>query len=124
MFANILGTNIYHEITGDGPAILFVHGLGGTGNVWQAQRQGLAQFVKVVTIDLPGSGRSDKTDKSYSMERWADQVLALADALKLDKFTLVGHSMATILAQKVAARVGGRLSALVLCGPLTELPPA
>jgi 3-oxoadipate enol-lactonase len=124
MFANIHGTNIYYEISGDGPPILFVHGLGGTGNVWHAQRQGLAKFFKVITIDLPGSGRSAKADKNYSMERWADQVLGLADALQLDKLTLVGHSMTTIMAQKAAAKYGSRLQALVLCGPLTELPPA
>ena len=124
MFAKILGTNISYEITGDGPPILFVHGLGGTGNVWNAQRQGLAKFFKVITIDLPGSGRSDKIEKSYSMERWADQVMALADALKLDKLTLAGHSMATIAAQKAAAKYGPRLHALVLCGPLTELTSA
>jgi 3-oxoadipate enol-lactonase len=124
MFANILGTNIYYEVASDGPPILFVHGLGGTGNVWHAQRQGLAKFFKVITIDLPGSGRSDKTERDYSMERWADQVMGLADALKLDKLTLVGHSMTTILAQKAAAKYGPRLNALVLCGPLTELPPA
>lgn len=124
MFANILGTNVFYEVIGTGPAILFVHGLGGTGNVWHAQRQGLAKFFQVITMDLPGSGRSDKIEKKYSMERWADQVLGLADTLKLDKFTLVGHSMATILAQKAAAKAGVRLDALVLCGPLTELSPA
>jgi 3-oxoadipate enol-lactonase len=124
MFANILGTNIYYESVGEGPPILFIHGLGGTSNVWHGQRHGLAKFFHVITIDLPGSGRSDKTEKSYSMERWAAQVLGLADALQLDKFTLVGHSMTTILVQKVAAQVGSRLTALVLCGPMTELTDA
>jgi pimeloyl-ACP methyl ester carboxylesterase len=101
-----------------------VHGLGGTSNVWHAQRAALAKCFKVVTLDLPGSGRSDKADRGYSMERWADQVAALADELKLDNFVLVGHSMSTILAQKCAAKHGRRVSALVLCGPLTELAPA
>jgi 3-oxoadipate enol-lactonase len=124
MFADILGSNVYYEVIGDGPPIIFVHGLGGTGNVWHAQRQGLARYFKVITLDLPGSGRSAKNERTYSMERWADQVIGLADALKLKEFAVVGHSMSTILAQKVAAKIGPRLSALVLCGPLTELPPA
>src|SRR5438105_4128308 len=111
MFANVLGTNIYYEITGDGPAILFIHGLGGTGNVWHAQRHGLAKFFKIITIDLPGSGRSEKTERNYSMDRWADQVIGLSDMLKLNTFTLVGHSMTTILAQKAAAKLGTRLDA-------------
>jgi len=124
MFANILGTSIYYEITGDGPPILCIHGLGGTCNVWHAQRQGLSKFFKVVTIDLPGSGRSGRTDASYSMERWADQVVQLADVLKLGTFALVGHSMTTILTQKAAAKAPSHVRALVLCGAMTELSAA
>src|SRR5688572_14180246 len=98
MHASLLGTSVYYETVGDGLPLIFVHGLGGTSNVWHAQRAGLSKYFKVVTLDLPGSGRSDKSERHYSMERWADQVAALADALKLDKFVIVGHSMSTILA--------------------------
>ncbi len=124
MLTTILGTSIYYEITGDGPPILFIHGLGGTCNVWHAQRQGLSKYCKVITIDLPGSGRSGRTDASYSMEHWADQVLGLAETLNLGAFTLVGHSMTTILAQKAAAKAGSTINALVLCGAMTELSAA
>lgn len=124
MLANMQGTNVFYEVTGDGPAIVFVHGLGGTSNVWHAQRVALNKYFKVITLDLPGSGRSDKNEEKYSMARWVDQIAGLADAIKLDRFTLVGHSMTTVLAQNFAARHGPRLSALVLCGPITELPQA
>jgi 3-oxoadipate enol-lactonase len=124
MHAKLLGANVYYEAVGDGLPLIFVHGLGGTSNVWHAQRVGLSKYFKVITLDLPGSGRSEKSERQYSMERWADQTAALADALKLDKFVLVGHSMGTVLAQKCAAKHGGRMSGLVLCGPLTELAPA
>ena len=67
MLAEILGSGIYHEIVGEGPPLLFIHGLGGTCNVWHAQRVGLQKFFKVVTIDLPGTGRSSKAEKTYSM---------------------------------------------------------
>jgi 3-oxoadipate enol-lactonase len=123
MLANVNGTNIFYEVTGDGLPIMFVHGLGGTSNVWHAQRVGLSKYFKVVTLDLPGSGRSDKSAREYSMERWVDQLAALADAAGLDKFVLVGHSMTSVVAQKFAAKHGSRLAALVLCGPLTELGP-
>jgi 3-oxoadipate enol-lactonase len=124
MLANVNGVNIFYESTGDGPAILFVHGLGGTGNVWHAQRVALSKYFRVITIDLPGSGRSDKTQEKYSFAQWVEQIAALANQLQLGRFTLVGHSMTTILAQNFAARHGDRLDALILCGPLTELPPA
>ncbi len=124
MLANIQGTSIFYEVVGDGLPLVFVHGLGGTSNVWQAQRAGLAKYFKVVTLDLPGSGRSDRSERQYAMEKWAEQLAALADAARLDKFVLIGHSMTTVLAQKFAAKYGSRLTALVLCGPITELAPA
>ncbi len=124
MLASTQGTTIFYEITGDGLPLVFVHGLGGTGNLWHAQRAGLSKFFKVITLDLPGSGRSDKSQRHYTMEKWVDQIAGLVDTLKMDKIVLIGHSMTTVLAQKFAAKHGGRIHALVLCGPITELGPA
>jgi 3-oxoadipate enol-lactonase len=124
MLANVSGVTIYYETVGEGLPLVFVHGLGGTSNVWHAQRHGLSRYFKVVTLDLPGSGRSDKSERQYTMERWVEQLAGLADAARLDKFALIGHSMTTVLAQKFAAKYGARLTALVLCGPITELTPA
>lgn len=124
MIAAILGTPIYHEVAGDGTPLLFVHGLGGTSNVWHAQRAVLPRTCQVVTLDLPGSGRSGKNETAFTMDRWADQLIGLADHLKLDRFVLVGHSMSTILVQKTAAKYPARVQAAILCGPMTELPPA
>src|SRR5207249_5505911 len=60
----------------------------------------------------------------YTMEKWCEQIAGFAEQLKIDKFVLVGHSMTTVLAQKFAAKYANRLSAVVLCGPLTELAQA
>jgi 3-oxoadipate enol-lactonase len=124
MLANVQGTRFFYEVAGDGLPLVFLHGLGGTSNVWHAQRGGLSKFFKVVALDLPGSGRSDKTDRQFTMERWVGQLAGLCDAAGLDKIVLVGHSMTTVLAQNFAAAHGKRLHGLVLCGPITELPPA
>jgi 3-oxoadipate enol-lactonase len=118
------GVAIHCETVGDGPAVVFLHGLGSTSNVWHGQRLTLAKFFRVVTLDLPGSGRSSKTETTYSMEAWVAQLAELADRLQLGKFVLVGHSMSTILAQNFAARHPDRVRGLVLCGPLVELAPA
>jgi len=124
MFANVEGSSLFFESAGEGRAIIFLHGLGGTGNVWYGQRSVLRKTHRVITLNLPGSGRSSKHETSYSMQRWAEQVVGLADHLKIDRFTLVGHSMSTILAQKVAGQFPKRVDGVILCGPLTELPEA
>ena len=104
MLANVNGTNIFYEVTGEGLPLVFVHGLGGTSNIWHAQRTALAKYFKVITLDLPGCGRSDKNERHYTMERWVEQIAGLADATKIDRFALIGHSMTTVLAQKFAAK--------------------
>jgi pimeloyl-ACP methyl ester carboxylesterase len=124
MLIDALSTKIFCESAGEGTPLVFVHGLGSTGNVWFAQRVALSKYFRVITLDLPGTGRSDKSDRNFSMEKWADQLNALADNLQLDKVVIVGHSMSTILATKFAAKYARRTLGLVLCGPLTELPPA
>lgn len=124
MLANVRGINIFYEVTGEGLPLVFLHGLGGTSNVWYPQRLALSKCFKVVTLDLPGSGRSDKSERQYSMENWVAQLAGFADVVGLDKFVLVGHSMTTVLAQNFAARHGQRLHALILCGPITELASA
>src|SRR5262249_22315342 len=118
------GVRIFYEITGEGAPVVFVHGLGGTSNVWSAQRAALSKSFRVVAFDLPGSGRSEKAGGPYSMEGWVELLRGLHDQAAAGKFVLVGNSMTTVLAQKFAAKYGDRLAGLVLCGPITELAPA
>jgi pimeloyl-ACP methyl ester carboxylesterase len=123
MLTKIFGSDIFHETAGAGVPVIFVHGLGGTSNIWGGQRVALSKFFRVTTLDLPGTGRSSKLPESYSMARWAEQIMGLADHLGYERFVIVGHSMTTILAQMVAGRWPDRTLAAVLCGPMTELTP-
>ncbi|MGE3807181.1 MAG: alpha/beta fold hydrolase, partial [Gemmataceae bacterium] len=123
MIATINGTSIHYEQQGEGPAILFIHGLGGTSNVWHAQRVGLSRYYKVIAYDLTGSGLSDKSKKEYSIATWADEAAGLLDHLKIEQAVIVGHSMATVIAQHFAAKHPQKTAALVLCGGLVELGP-
>ena len=52
------GKGIAVDIFGDGAPILMIHGLGGTSNIWYAQREVLARSFRVICPDLEGSGRS------------------------------------------------------------------
>lgn len=122
--ATVNGASIHYETQGEGPPILFVHGLGGTGNVWHAQRQTLSRYFKVITMDLTGSGRSDKSKRTFSLEQWVDDIGGLIDQLQLDQAVVVGHSMGTAIVQKFAAKYPLKTKAIILAGALVELPPA
>jgi 3-oxoadipate enol-lactonase len=124
MLANIHSTSLSYESQGEGPPIVFVHGLGGTANVWHAQRVTLSKYFRVVTFDLSGSGRSDKSKRSYSIDGWCDEIAGLMDHLHLEQAVIVGHSMGTVIVQKFAARYAAKTRAIVLAGALFELAAA
>ena len=120
MQANIHGVGIHYETQGDGPPVVFVHGLGGTSNVWHAQRVTLSKNFRVVTYDLSGSGRSDRSRRQYSIDGWADELAGLMDHLSIPAAVVVGHSMGTVVVQRFAAKYAKRPTAIVLAGALVD----
>ena len=91
------------EIDGDGPAVLMVHGLGGTSNFYQVQAQALADRFRVIRVDSAGAGRSPVAD-GISISSHADDLAALLDQLGVSDATVVGHSMGTLVVRTLAAR--------------------
>src|SRR4030095_7492184 len=87
---------------GDGPAVVCVHGLGGSGNTFMPLMPAL-QRHRVVRLALPGSGRSDRADGTLSMARYAELVQSACALLNITRAHFVGHSMGNIVLQHVAA---------------------
>jgi pimeloyl-ACP methyl ester carboxylesterase len=83
--------------------------------VWQAQLAGLADLARVIAPDLPGHGSTAGPGRSR-IDDYAAWVLALCDAVGLDRAILGGHSMGGAIAQRVALAHPDRLRALVLVG--------
>ena len=83
----------------------------------------------MVTFDHRGHGASDKPDHAaaYSFDRMAADVLGVADAIDIDTFRLLGHSMGGMVARRVVLATPERIDALVLMdtspGPITGLDP-
>ena len=96
------GKEIFVETTGEGPAVVFVHGLGGTTNFYEPQVAALAETHKVVRFDLPGAGRSPFAGPC-SIESFAEDIEAVMDAVGVQAASVVGHSMGTIAVQYFAA---------------------
>src|SRR5437660_12629958 len=86
--------------TGSGPGLLLVHGFGGAKEDFADHIAALASTHMVVVFDHRGHGASDKpTDlASYSFARLRADTVAIADAVGLDEFRLLGHSMGGMLA--------------------------
>jgi pimeloyl-ACP methyl ester carboxylesterase len=110
-----LGTNKVHYLTqGQGTnALVFIHGWGCNAGFWREQVPAFADKAKLVMIDLPGHGESDKPEVDYTMEYFADAVIAVMRDAKVEKATLVGHSMGTPVMCKVYAKAPERVAGLV-----------
>ena len=87
------GVGLFVETRGSGPTILFQHGYTGSHDGWDAVVVRLQDRFRCVVIDARGAGDSEHPDDGYTMEQYASDVVGVADALGIDRFTFVGHSM-------------------------------
>jgi len=85
-------TTLYAEQTGDGPSIVFVHGMCGDARVWVDMIGRLADRFRCATYDRRGHTRSPRTDAVESVELHADDLAALIAALELAPTIVVGSS--------------------------------
>lgn len=77
---------------GSGPTVVLVHGLMGTLHDWDPQIADLSAHFRVIAVDLPGHGESDKTPGDYSLSAHAATIRDLLVDLRVDSATMVGHS--------------------------------
>ncbi|MGV0715265.1 alpha/beta hydrolase [Mycolicibacterium sp. XJ662] len=97
-------------------AILLLHGIGMTADLnWGGSYAALRRQFRVIAPDLQGHGRSVSESPSFALEDCADDVVALADALGVRRFIVIGYSMGGLVAQLVWRRHPGRATRLVLC---------
>jgi pyruvate dehydrogenase E2 component (dihydrolipoamide acetyltransferase) len=97
--------------------LLLLHGFGESLFSWRAVVDALAVRNRVIAIDLPGFGGSEKPDASYSLPALTDRLAAFADAWTRGPLVLVGHSMGGALAAALALERPSRVIATVLIAP-------
>ncbi len=102
---------------GDGPAILFIHGLSGSWPNWLEQLAPFSARNRVIAVDLPGFGHSPGHAGEISMEGYAELLDGLLAELGAASATLVGNSMGGLIACELAASHPERVQRLVLVSP-------
>lgn len=113
---------------GQGDPVLLVMGLGARGKAWHRQVQGLRDRHRLAWFDHRGVGESDPTQGRVTMQTLAADALAVADALGMQRFHLVGVSMGGMVSQHIALRHRERVQSLSLIathpgGWAHRLPP-
>ena len=118
-------TTLYYERDGQGPAILFVHGMCGHADVWAAQAERFADRYTCVRYDRRGHTRSRRGTTAISVACHADDAAALIESLDLAPCLVVGSSSGGVIAVDLALRHAHLLRGLVLSEPpLFSLDPA
>lgn len=97
--------------------IILVHGLASNAGFWRYNIPELSKKYRVIAVDLPGYGKSQKGDYAYSMSFYADQIQKLIEELKLKNVVYVGHSMGGQIGIKLAIKYPGLLKKLILASP-------
>lgn len=97
--------------------IILVHGLASNAGFWRYNIPELSKKYRVIAVDLPGYGKSQKGDYAYSMSFYADQIQKLIEELKLKNVVYVGHSMGGQIGIKLAIKFPELLNKLILASP-------
>lgn len=101
-------------MTGSGPALLLLHGLGCDSTTWSSVVPELAKHYTVIAPDLLGHGASDKPNADYSLGGYANGMRDLLTVLGIDRVTVVGHSLGGGIAMQFAYQYPERTERLVL----------
>ena len=122
-FVDVPGARLHVVVKGQGDAVLLVHGLGGQLRHFTYEIVDLlAAKYRVVAVDRPGSGYSERASgAAANLSAQADALAALIDVLELHRPVVVGHSLGGAVALALAQRHPERVAGLALIAPLTQL---
>ncbi|GAB2607774.1 alpha/beta hydrolase [Streptomyces capparidis] len=108
------GTVLAYQCRGAGRPLVLLSGQANNHHWWDGVREDFHGTHRTITMDYRGTGASGAPEGPYSTELFADDVIAVLDALGIDSADLYGTSMGGRVAQWVAARHPGRVRRLVL----------
>ncbi len=107
---------------GKGSPVILLHGLGGSVESWSNNFDFLSRSARVIALDLPGFGQSDKPRISYAMSFYRDFLVKFIERLGLAKTSMVGSSLGGHIACEVAIARPDIVDKLVLVSPAGALP--
>lgn len=124
-FAALDGAKVHYKSLGDPTsktAVVFVHGWSCDLTSWRAQVPAFEGKARLLLVDLPGHGKSDRPPVEYTMVRFADAVEAVMRDAGVERALLVGHSMGTPVIRQFARKYPQKTLGLVAVDGALRLP--
>ena len=113
------GTRIHYTVQGRGPTLLLLHGVLGSLQSWDGWVAELAPHYRIIRIDLPGYGLSDRlASDDYTPEYGVELLEQVRTQLNLERFFLVGNSLGGFLSWYYAVHYPERVEKLILIDPI------
>jgi 3-oxoadipate enol-lactonase len=107
---------IYYEVHGDGFPLIMIHGLGANIDWWNSHMvRELSKRFMTVMFDNRGAGRTDVSDRRYTIRLFADDTASLMDNLGISRAHVLGISMGGIIAQELVLNYPQKVEKFVLC---------
>jgi 3-oxoadipate enol-lactonase len=116
--------NTNYELIGpkNASVVMLSHSLGSSLHMWDPQMAVLEAKHRVLRYDTRGHGASDAPEGAYTLDQLVEDVVALLDALKIEKVNFTGLSMGGMIAQGLALNHPQRVERLVLCDTSAFMP--
>lgn len=114
---------LHYQLDGpeDAPVLVLSNSLGTNLHMWDTQIAAWEQHFRVLRYDTRGHGQSLVTPGPYSIEQLGQDVLALLDALNIDRAHFCGLSMGGLIGQWLGINAGNRLRRLVVCNTAAKI---
>src|SRR5215207_2978888 len=117
-------TTLHVRVGGQGPAVVLLHGYGGTGDMWAPLAAELARDHTVVAPDLRGMGLSSRPENGYDKKTQARDIAGVLNALGIDKADLVTHDIGNMVGYAFAVQYPARVTRFVIMdAPLPGIGP-
>ena len=103
-----------YKTFGDEPAtLIFIHGVGMCGEIWQPQVEYFSKDYRVITYDFLGHGQSELKKDKLTLEDYVTQLYNLVNEIGVTNFSLIGHSMGAIIAVAFALKYPRKVDTLI-----------
>jgi len=113
-FLQVNGLKIFTRIAGEGSPFLILHGWGRGLVSWIEIQDELSKYFKVITLDLPGFGKSDMPPVGWAVQDYSQFISDFIEKIGIDNFCLLGHSFGGSITIKIAVQSPEKIQRLIL----------